>query len=75
MTRSDENGIGSFLFDASLQDLLVRHEQVVADQLGAGTDLFGECRPTGPVGLIHSVFHRNERELIDEICQECNHFL
>ena len=57
----DQHGVCRFLTYAAPDELDVRHEDVVADELQAVTDRGVERLPARPVVLSHRVFERDDR--------------
>ena len=57
----DENRVGDAAVDAFAQDLRVRDEEVVADELNLIAERGGELRPPFPVAFSHAVFDRDDR--------------
>ncbi len=60
----DEDRVGDAALDSFVEDLRVRDEEIVTDQLHALAELPGEVLPAGPVVLGHSVLDRHDRVLV-----------
>src|SRR5690606_10703313 len=70
LVNLDENGVGDPLLNALLEDLGVRNEQVIADQLHLAPQLFGKQLPAFPVVLGHTVFNGDDGILVAPTCQQ-----
>src|SRR5206468_12803831 len=69
----DEDRVRSTLVDPALQAPEARDEDVVADELHAAADLFGQRLPRGPVVLGESVLDRDDREPLGQLPQVRDH--
>ena len=65
----DQNGVGDALVNSLLQDLGIGDEQIVAHELHFVAHSIRQGLPTGPISLIHAIFHGNNREVIAQIRQ------
>ena len=63
----DEDGVGAAQLDAFFQVVHVRHEEVVADQLAAGTEALRQEFPAIPVALRHPVLDGVDGIFINEL--------
>ncbi len=59
-----ENGVGGLGVDALLEELGVRDEEVISDELRRGTEGVGEVLPAGPIVFGAAVFDRDDREFL-----------
>ena len=62
----DQDRVGGTHLDAPLQELHIGDKQVVAHELTAFSDPFGQCHPVGPIVLIQAVLNGVDRIFIDE---------
>jgi hypothetical protein len=62
-----QDGVADPLPDAPAQDLLVRHEKVVPDELDPAPEPLGEGRPTLPVVLAEPVLDAQDGVLVAEV--------
>src|SRR5207342_2552562 len=69
----DENRVCDLLSDAPAQEIDVRHEQVVADELHPAAEAIGERLPGGPVVLGQAVLDRDDRETVGEVGPQVDH--
>src|SRR5512133_1017068 len=69
----DQNRVGNSLLDPLSEANLVRHEQVVADQLALLAKLLREQLPAVPVVFGQTVFDRDDRVLRAELLVDANH--
>ena len=66
LVHLDQDRVAAAHFDAFFQELDIRYEQVVADQLAAIADLLGQHFPAFPVVFAHTVLDRVDRILRDQ---------
>ena len=69
----DEDRVADALIDSAAQEVDVRHEEVVADQLRTSPEAIGERLPAVPVGLAEPVLDRHDRKAVAEIGPEVDH--
>src|SRR5262245_11605972 len=69
----DEDRVPHSLDDPAAEELDVRHEQVVADELEPSAETIRERLPALPVGLAEAVLDRHDREAVAEIDPEIDH--
>ena len=63
----------TFSRDAAAEEVDVRDEEVVADELDAAAEPVGQRLPGGPVVLGEAVLDRDDREAVGEVGPEVDH--
>src|SRR5690606_27280995 len=67
LVRLDQDAVRDLVRDAAREDLRVRHEQIVADELDAVAQPRAQVPPTFPVVLGHAVLDRDDRITRDQL--------
>ena len=67
LVQFDEDRVARVLADAPFEELRVRDEEIVADELDAVAQLLGERLPVRPVVLRQAVLDGDDRVLRDEV--------
>ncbi len=75
LVHLDENCVPHALCDPSPKELLVRHEEVVADELDRAAQLLGQRAPLVPGVLVEAVLDRDERIALRQRGVEVDHRL
>ncbi len=75
LIQFDQQGIADFFVDAFPQNLRIRHEHIVADQLHAVAKMLRQQLPAVPVAFGDAVFDRRDRVLPDPVLVQLDHFL
>src|SRR5262245_51228346 len=73
LVHLDEDRVPHPLRDPAPEEVDVRHEQVVADQLEPSPEPVREGLPALPVGLSEAVLDRHDRESVAEVDPEVDH--
>ena len=73
LIQLDQNRIRTPLGDTTLQDLWIRHEEIVPDELDLVPKRFRHERPAIPIVLRQTVFDGDDRIARHPICPEIDH--
>ena len=71
----DQDRVRGPFCDPATQDVDVRNEQVIADQLGALAHFGGDGNPSAPIVLTHAVFYGHEGVSRPKVTQIDDHLL
>ena len=69
----DEDRVADALLDPAPEEVDVRHEEIVADELHAVAEPVGQRLPAVPVVLAEPVLDRDDREAVAEVGPEVDH--
>ena len=69
----DQDTVGHFVRDPTLQTSRVGNEQIVTDQLNTVADLFGQQFPSVPIVFVATILDRADRIAIGPVGQKVNH--